>query len=93
MNKRLTFFLLSVLFLITNGFSQNIYFKNVNDSILPHFKDTANKIIIINGDSSLILKNKFSYALSFFPKMEYQNVKIKFCKSQKIVKIKHKKIK
>lgn len=88
MNKHLTLFLLFAIFLITNSFSQNIYFKNVNDSILPRFKDTANKIIIVNVDSTLNLKNKFSYALSFFPKMEYQNIKIKFRESQKIAKIK-----
>ncbi len=41
----------------TTCFSQNIYFKNVNDSILPQFKDTSNKIIIVNGDSALNLKN------------------------------------
>jgi hypothetical protein len=76
------------LFTSITGFSQNIYFKNVNDSILQHFKDTANKIIITNGDSALDLKNKFSYALKFFPKMEFQNIKIKFRRSQKIVKIK-----
>ena len=33
MNKHLTLFLLFAIFLITNSFSQNIYFKNVNDSI------------------------------------------------------------
>jgi hypothetical protein len=82
------FFIFSALFCNTNGFSQNIYFKNVNDSILPKFKDTTNKIIIVNGDSSLNLKNKFSYALHFYPKMEFQSIKIKFRRSQKIVKIK-----
>ena len=54
------FFIFSALLCSANGFSQNIYFKNVNDSILPKFKDTTNKIIIVNGDSSLNLKNKFN---------------------------------
>lgn len=88
MNKSLSIFFLVAFFLIKNGFTQTIYFKSVNDSILPHFKDTANKIIIINGDPTLLLKNKFSYALSFFPKMEFQNIKIKFKKSQTTVKVK-----
>ena len=82
------FFIFLGLLSISTCFSQNIYFKNVNDSVLPHFKDTANKIIIINGDSASNLKNKFSFALRFYPKMEFQNIKIKFRKSQKIVKIK-----
>jgi len=88
MNKSLVIFLLFALFLAKSGFSQNIYYKNVSDSILPHFKDTTNKIIIANADSSLNLKYKFSYALRFFPKMEFQNIKIKFKNSRKIVKIK-----
>jgi len=87
--KTLYYFFISLGILLTaNSFSQNIYFKNVNDSVLPHFKDTSNKIIIINGDSTSNLKNKFAYALRFYPKMEFQNIKIKFRKSQKIVKIK-----
>lgn len=88
MKKHLLLSILSALFFTTPGFSQNIYFKKVNDSILSNYKDTANKIIIVNGDSTFNLKNKFSYALNFFPKMEFQNIKIIFRKSQKIVKIK-----
>lgn len=88
MNKHYSFFALLFCFLVKTGFSQNIYYKNVNDSILPNFKDTANKIIIVNGDSTFNLKNKFSYVQRFFPKIEFQNIKIKFKKSQKIVKIK-----
>ncbi|MBA2613791.1 MAG: hypothetical protein H0U95_17650 [Bacteroidetes bacterium] len=88
MNKYLTFFLLLLFFLVKPGFSQTIYYKNVSDSILPSFKDTANRIILVNGDSSLNLKNKFAYVQRFFPKIEFQNIKIKFRNSQTIVKIK-----
>ncbi len=88
MNKNFTIFLLLALFLNKPTFSQNIYYKIVNDSVLPQFKDTANKIIIANADSSLNFKNKFSYALKFFPKMEFQEIRIKFRKSRKVVKIK-----
>lgn len=88
MNKYLNIFILIALFLTKTAFAQNIYFKNINDSILPQFKDTANKIIIANVDSSLNFKNKFSYALNFFPKIEFQAIKVKFRKSRKVVKIK-----
>ncbi|MDP1801290.1 MAG: hypothetical protein Q8L81_08060 [Bacteroidota bacterium] len=88
MNKHLAFFALLLFFLAKTGFSQNIYYKNVNDSVLPQFKDTANKIIIANGDSTFNLKNKFAYVQRFFPKIEFQNIKIKFKKSQKVVTIK-----
>ena len=60
MNKYLILFLLSTLFLSKDLISQDIYYKNVPDSILPNFKDTANKIIVANADSSLNFKNKFS---------------------------------
>ncbi len=88
MNKYLILFLFSTLFLSKDLISQDIYYKNVPDSILINFKDTANKIIVANADSSLNFKNKFAYALSFFPKIEFQNIKIKFRASRKVVKIK-----
>ena len=87
MNKYL-FILLSFAFIISNSFAQNIYFKSVSDSVLPEFKDTANKIIVINGDTTLNLKNKFAYALNFFPKIEFQTIKIKFRNSSKLVTVK-----
>lgn len=88
MNKYLSLVAIITIFLGETSVSQNIYYKNVPDSVLTAFKDTANKIIVANADSSLNFKNKFSYALSFFPKIEFQNIKIKFRKSSKVVKIK-----
>ncbi|MEO6306065.1 MAG: hypothetical protein ABIP51_23155 [Bacteroidia bacterium] len=88
MNKNLSIFILFLLFLAKSASSQNIYYKIVNDSVLKDFKDTANKIIITGADSSLNFKNKFAYALKFFPQIEFQNIKIKFRNSSKVVKIK-----
>jgi hypothetical protein len=88
MNKYLSLVAIITIFLAKTSVSQNIYYKNVPDSVLPAFKDTANKIIVANADSSLNFKNKFSYALCFFPKIEFQDIKIKFRKSGKVVKIK-----
>jgi len=88
MNKYLSLIVISLVFLSKTMVSQNIYYKNVPDSVLPAFKDTANKITVANADSSLNFKNKFVYGLSFFPKMEFQEIKIKFTNSRKVVKIK-----
>jgi hypothetical protein len=73
-------------FVFNRAKAQHIYYKNPDPSIFQEFADTANKLSFVND--SLHLENNFKYVLRFFPKMEYEKIKIIFKPGSKVARVK-----
>ena len=73
-------------FVICNA--QNIYFKNLTDSIINKFNTDTNRISIKETDPLYKYKNYFNYVMCFYPKLEYQKIIISSGPSHKVANVK-----
>lgn len=73
-------------FVICNA--QNIYFKNLTDSILNKFNADTNRISIKETDPLYKYKNYFNYVMCFYPKLEYKKIIISSGPSRKVANVK-----
>lgn len=76
-------FLTISLFLLALGIAsaQHQYYKNPDSTQIRPFKDSLNRVVLLNADSNSILKNQIAYVLKFFPKMVVKNIVVEFKES------------
>lgn len=80
------------IFSISIGKSQNLYFKNLTDSIINTFNVDTNHLSINKLDPMFKYKNYFNYVLCFYKNLEYKKIRIKTVKSNRVADVKPKRI-
>lgn len=85
MLKRLLF-IAFIVFCSQKNYSQDIYYKCPNKSLVMSFGDSANRVRLIGMDSGNILRKQFNYVLKFYPKMLVKHIVIDYNQSSTVVK-------
>jgi hypothetical protein len=65
-----------------NSNAQHLFFKQVNDSILKSFPDSASKKVKFVGLDSLQYRPLMNYILGFYPTMKYKSITLKTSSSK-----------
>lgn len=90
MIKRLHLVILIVTCCLSQFRAQHLFYKNPGRSVISQFRDSAQRVVLVNTDTSDILKKQFDYILKFYPKMLVKNIVVEFKRSSKVVDTKPK---
>lgn len=66
--------------------AQHQYYKSADSNIVRQFKDTLNRTVLLQPDSSGLLISEFNYVLAFYPKMLLKNIQVEFKNSITVAK-------
>jgi len=77
---------------LTKAQTQNLYYKNLTDSIINTFSVDTNHLSIKRTDPMIKYKNYFNYVLCFYKHLEYKKIRIKSEKTHRVADVKPKPI-
>mgnify|MGYP007080192092 CR=1 FL=1 len=77
---------------LTKAQTQNLYYKNLTDSIINTFSVDTNHLSIKRTDPMIKYKNYFNYVLCFYKNLEYKKIRIKSEKTHRVADVKPKPI-
>ncbi|MDZ4664299.1 MAG: hypothetical protein SGJ15_05435 [Bacteroidota bacterium] len=92
MKKIILYFIIVSTPALTKAQTQNLYYKNLTDSIINTFSVDTNHLSIKRTDPMIKYKNYFNYVLCFYKNLEYKKIRIKSEKTHRVADVKPKPI-